>query len=272
MADKTGPTALPLPLVVGHRGNSGSAPENTAAAFTEARAAGADMVETDVRLTADGELFLFHDNTGLRTTNVAEVYPLRAKDPITSFTAGELRRLDAGGHVGGQYAGEGVTFLADLPAAVGYDLGVNLEVKEPASSPGVEQAIARMLAEHDDWLRLLETERVTVSSFDPAAVRKAADLGLPAWLLVGTDPDAVLLDGLDPRTEGVVADHTSLSDDGAAAVRAAGLGLWVYTVNSPAATAAVLALGVDAVITDFPANLRAALGGTRGRSVEPAAG
>lgn len=230
------------------------------------------MVETDVRLTADGELFLFHDETGFRTTNVSHVYPLRAGDPITSFTAGELRRLDAGSYAAAKYAGEPVLFLADLPAALGFDVGVNLEVKTPAGSPGVEEALASMLAEHEGWVRLRETRQVTVSSFDPAAVGKAAGCGLPAWQLVSADPDARLLEGLDPRVQGIVADHLSLTDDGAAAVRAAGLGLWVYTVNAPADTAKVLTLGVDAVITDFPEALRTVLGGSRELSVLSPAG
>ncbi|MDN3905455.1 glycerophosphodiester phosphodiesterase family protein [Arthrobacter sp. YD2] len=246
-----------IPLVVGHRGNSGFAPENTAAAFAQAAVAGANMIETDVRLTADGELFLFHDETGVRTTNVAQVYPLRAEDPITSFTAGELRRLDAGAHFGPEYAGEPIVFLSELPAALGFELGVNLEIKSPASSPGVEQELALMLAGNPDWVQLLETQQLAVSSFDPASVSRLADLHLPAWQLVSTDPDAVLLAGTDPRVRGVVADHRCLTAQGAAAVRAAELGLWVYTVNSDADTAAVLALGVDAVITDFPGNLLA---------------
>lgn len=237
---------------MGHRGNSGLAPENTAVAFAQAAAAGADMVETDVRLTADGELFLFHDETGVRTTNVAQVYPRRAEDPITSFTAGELRRLDAGAHFGPQYAGERIMFLADLPAAVGFGLGINLEIKSPASSPGVEQEVAAMLAGNRDWLRLRETQLLAFSSFDPASVGRLADLRLPAWQLIPTDPDAALLARADPRIRGVVADHLTLTAQGAAAVRAAELGLWVYTVNSKEDTAAVLALGVDAVITDFP--------------------
>lgn len=213
------------------------------------------MVETDVRLTADGELFLFHDETGLRTTDIEQVYPERAGDPITSFTAGELRRLDAGARFHSQYAGERIMFLSELPSAVGFELGINLEIKSPATSPGVEQAVAAMLSDSKDWARLRETQRVDLSSFDPASVRTSADLHLPAWQLISSNPDARLLEQVDPRIKGVVADHKFLDDDGVATVRAAGLGLWVYTVNTPEDTAAVLALGVDAVITDFPGRL-----------------
>ncbi|WP_341394208.1 glycerophosphodiester phosphodiesterase [Arthrobacter sp. G119Y2] len=252
------------PLVVGHRGNSGLAPENTAAAFAQAVAAGADMVETDVRLSADGELFLFHDGTGGRTTNVAEVFPDRADAPITSFTAAELRRLDAGSWFGAQFAGEGILFLADLPAAVGFGLGINLEIKAPHESPGVEAALAAALTA-PDWIRLLRHHPVAVSSFDPAAVRAFAleSPGIPVWQLVETVPDAALLsEGAARGLQGIVADHHSLDASGAEAIRAAGLGLWVYTVNEAPEMSRMLDLGVDAIITDFPGALVDLLGST----------
>lgn len=245
------------PLVVGHRGNSGLAPENTAAAFAQAKTAGADMVETDVRLSADGELFLVHDGTGGRTTNIAEVFPERADAPITSFTAAELRRLDAGSWFGPQFAGEPILFLSELPAAVDFALGINLEIKAPRDSPGVEQALAAAL-NGPDWTRLRRHNLVAVSSFDPAAVRAfaAAAPAIPAWQLVETVPDAAILsDGAARGVQGIVADHHALTVSGADAVRAAGLGLWVYTVNAPAEMSRMLELGVDAVITDFPAVL-----------------
>lgn len=218
------------------------------------------MIETDVRLTADGELFLFHDGTGARTTNIAQVYPDRADDPITSFTAAELRRLDAGGYFGEEFKGEPIVFLNELPDAVGSGLGVNLELKAPADSPGVEQAVAAALA-GPEWTRLREHHPVTVSSFDPAAVRTFAGISpqVPAWQLVEEVPDAELLAEGAGYAQGIVASHVSLTPAGAAAVRAAGLGLWVYTVNSPADMDAVLALEVDAVITDFPDTLIARL-------------
>jgi glycerophosphoryl diester phosphodiesterase len=250
--------------VVGHRGNSGLAPENTAVALAQARAAGADMIETDVRLTADGELFLFHDGTGARTTNVAEVFPDRAEAPITSFTAAELRRLDAGAWFGGQFAGERILFLSELPAAVDFGLGINLEIKAPQDSPGVEEAIAEAL-KGPGWTRLLRHHPVAVSSFDPAAVRAFARAapGIPVWQLVESVPDAALLsEGAARGVQGVVADHHSLHASGADAVRAAGLGLWVYTVNERAEMSRMLDLGVDAIITDYPAKLVDLLGST----------
>ena len=230
------------------------------------------MIETDVRITTDGELFLFHDETGLRTTNVARVYPRRAEDPITSFSAGELRRLDAGAHFGGRFTGERIMFLSDLPAAVGFTMGINLELKSPARSPGIERELAAALASQKDWLRLQQDRQVVISSFDQAAASafSSAAPAVPVWQLVDRDPDHALLASGAPRLRGIVANHRRLTPRGAALVRAAGLGLSVYTVNTPADTAAALALGVDALITDFPGRVGLRLPRTLRRGVPPA--
>ncbi|NNF45663.1 MAG: glycerophosphodiester phosphodiesterase [Desulfofustis sp.] len=87
----------PSPLFnIAHRGVRSLAPENTLAAIKKAWHIGAHGVEVDVSVTADGELILFHDDLLTRTTDVHAVFPERSKDPVTSFTLKELRRLDAG--------------------------------------------------------------------------------------------------------------------------------------------------------------------------------
>lgn len=81
---------------IAHRGARSLAPENTMAAIRKAWEIGADGVEIDVQVSADGQLVVHHDSTLLRTTNVAEYFPDRAHDPITTFLLDELRILDAG--------------------------------------------------------------------------------------------------------------------------------------------------------------------------------
>ncbi|MGV8378035.1 glycerophosphodiester phosphodiesterase family protein, partial [Pseudomonas aeruginosa] len=68
-------------------------PEETAAAYLLARDLGADYLEADVQRSRDGVLVALHDDTLERTTDVAEVFPERAKDPVSSFTLAELKRL-----------------------------------------------------------------------------------------------------------------------------------------------------------------------------------
>ena len=81
---------------IAHRGARSLAPENTMPAFVKAWQTGAQGVETDISVTSDGKLILFHDDTFIRTTNISEIFPKRKKDPIHTFTWEEVQTLDAG--------------------------------------------------------------------------------------------------------------------------------------------------------------------------------
>jgi len=81
---------------IAHRGARSLAPENTMPAFVKAWQTRAHGVETDVSVTSDGKLILFHDDTFMRTTNIAEIFPKRKKDPLHTFTWEEIQTLDAG--------------------------------------------------------------------------------------------------------------------------------------------------------------------------------
>lgn len=84
------------PLVIAHRGARAYAPENTLEAFEKAARLGADMVELDVQLTADGQVVVVHDETLERCSNVREMCPGRGDYRVQSFTLAEIERLDAG--------------------------------------------------------------------------------------------------------------------------------------------------------------------------------
>lgn len=106
-------------MVAGHRGDSANVPENTMAAFRAAIAAGADMIETDVRLTKDGVPVLIHDRTADRTTD--------GKGYVKDMTFAELRTLNAGTKDVPQQIPT-LEELLELLAAT--DVTLNLEVKE----------------------------------------------------------------------------------------------------------------------------------------------
>jgi len=84
------------PALLAHRGASMLAPENTLASAELAAAHQALGFETDVRISLDGVPFLMHDDTLARTTNISEVFPDRVSDPVSNFTIGELKQLNAG--------------------------------------------------------------------------------------------------------------------------------------------------------------------------------
>lgn len=87
-----------MTTIIAHRGARSIAPENTIAAADQAFKAGADLWETDVAVTRDEQLILFHDNSLLRTTNITSVFPEKQKEMYTAFTLAEIRRLDLGSH------------------------------------------------------------------------------------------------------------------------------------------------------------------------------
>lgn len=84
------------PLLIAHRGASMLAPENTLAAADLANSLGVYGLETDVQVSQDGVLFLMHDDTLDRTTDVADLFPGRQDDPASDFTWDELSQLNAG--------------------------------------------------------------------------------------------------------------------------------------------------------------------------------
>ncbi|NKX54793.1 glycerophosphodiester phosphodiesterase family protein [Arthrobacter mobilis] len=258
------------PLLIGHRGAAGTAPENTVAAFKDGRASGADFIEIDVQLSADGVPFLFHDDTAARTTNVEEVFPDRAQAPVTSFTWAELRQLDAGSYFGERFAGERIPHLDDAARIAAGSTGVYIEIKAPKNSPGIEQLVADKLAQDPAWRQLVDAGKVQVIGFDEASNREFARLApdIPLQQLTGTVPDARMLASWAGFADSVGTNYRNLTAGNVADVKAAGLSLGVYTVNGPEAIQAVVDLGVDAVTGDFPIQAARQLDG---RKVLPAA-
>jgi glycerophosphoryl diester phosphodiesterase len=248
------PSGAEDPIVVGHRGAAGTAPENTVPAFKDARAAGVDYLEIDVQLSADGVPFLFHDSTPARTTDVEEVFPGREDDPVTSFTWDELQQLDAGSSFDAQFAGERIPHLDDAARIATVNTGVYIEIKSPQNSPGIEQVVADALAEDRDWAKLLAADKVTVIGFDEASNRTFAGLApdVPLQQLTGGVPDAATIERWAGVVDSVGTNYRTLDAGDVARVDAAGLALGVYTVNSPAAVQHVVDLGVDMITGDFP--------------------
>jgi glycerophosphoryl diester phosphodiesterase len=214
--------------VVCHRGcTEGGAVENTLDAFAAARRLKADGVELDVRLTADGALAVHHD---------AEI---PGAGPIAELGVGDLPAH--------------VPLLADV-FAVCEGMMVNVEIKNAPQDPGWDagEAVAGLTAAAIDeagW-----THHVIVSSFQPATLRavRAADprLALGALWGFGDDPGPALEEA---AAAGFRAVHPFVLSVGAELVQrahAAGLAVNVWTVNGVEDLRAMVALGVDAVITD----------------------
>ena len=226
------------PLVIAHRGASGTCPENTLVAFARAAALGAHMIELDVQLTRDGEVVVMHDWTLERTTDGAGA--------VCDRTLAEIRRLDAGAWFGPAFRGTRVPTLAEVLAAVG--LPVNVELK-PVGDDGLEGRALDVVEE------AAALDRVVFSSFAPSALERLRRRSSAAELAVLWEREPIadalrLAERVGARALHLRKDAV----DGAAMRAAAGAGLPVraWTVNDPGETAHLVDLGVAGIFTDFP--------------------
>jgi glycerophosphoryl diester phosphodiesterase len=247
-----------------HRGESGIAPENTAAAFELAIAAGADYIETDLQLSADGELVIIHDVRLVRTTDAAQVFPDRAPWRVQDFTLAELKTLDAGSWYDAQFAGQRILTLDELLDLVDGRTGLNLELKSPAVNPGLAEKVAAGLRRHPGRIRQAKQgQRLIVTSFDERALRDINEQ-LPdvRVALVGYDvPTTEKLSELAAWVDSFNPDYRRLQPDGATRVIEAGIDLVPWTVDAPEHWQRVIDFGADGVITNYSSALENMLDG-----------
>lgn len=238
-------TELPSPVVIAHRGDSANAPENTLAAFRMAAEKGADAIEFDVKLSADGEVIVLHDQTVDRTTN--------GRGDIRSLPLAALRDLEAGVRFEGRFPGERIPTLEEVFEAVGTRLHMNIELTNYAT-PGdaLVEKVAALVRKH------AMQERVLFSSFFPGNLRRARALlpEVPRGQLAWRGWMGWLARTLFWR--GQFALHPYLTDVTPALVsrlHKAGKRVFVWTVNAEADMNHLIRLGVDGLFTDDPALL-----------------
>lgn len=252
------------PEIVAHRGASADAPENTMRAFELAREQGADMVELDVQMSADGRLVVFHDDDLRRCTNIAEVFSGRADEPLCAFTFDELRALQAHRSLPGAEPGED-TRIPELLEAVAWsqETGVrlNLEIKSlPRLYPDIARRVLetqrRYAAPADSQISSFhhgELARVRASSSVTTALLTAAYIhDLPSYArsldVQAVNLGAHLLGALSVARRGGGDLDTHLIE----AAREAGLAVYVWTVNDAPTWQALAEAGVTGIITDRP--------------------
>ncbi len=228
-----------FPRVFAHRGGGVLAPENTLAALRCGHAHGLRAVEFDVMQVGDGALVLMHDTELGRT--------VKGQGSLASCGFGQLAAADAGSWFSPEFAGEPVpSFAQAADFCQRHGIFMNAEIKPV---PGSEAATGRAVAEA---CNALPAGSVLLSSFSVDALlaaRAAAPL-VPRALLVEAVPGDCheRLRELDAVALHARADQ--LTSEQAVALKAAGFGLMVYTVNDPDKARALFAMGVDAVCTD----------------------
>ena len=230
------------PLLIGHRGASGYRPENTMAAFQLAAEQGADGIEFDVRLSADGQVVIIHDELVDRTTN--------GHGLVSEMELAQLRTLDAGD-------GEQIPTLVQLFETMGDSLLYNIEIKEYQwRNKGLETAVFNLIQQYN------LQNHVIISTFSPFALRRAQKA------VAGTVPTALcrllewkyqhhmyhFIDGDADHPK-----HTMIDEQYMAWAKKRGYRTNTWTVDDPAEAQRLAKLGVHGIITNTPDVIRGAL-------------
>jgi glycerophosphoryl diester phosphodiesterase len=245
-----------MTVIVAHRGASGHAPENTIEAFRMAVEMGADAVETDVHLTADGQLALIHDETLDRTTDRG--------GRVADLTMGDIAAADAG-HAferGGEHPyrrkGLRVPTLPQLLEWLPDSVGLVVEIKARAAVDATIDAL------RDHPIR--DGDRLQLISFDEGALARARELDpdiATGYLLV---PGDSIERGLEYAVHnGHAAVHPWEGDLGLNPLPilqqalAYGRRIGCYVVNEPDRMQELAAFGLWGFVTDYPDVAREAL-------------
>src|SRR5690606_24195686 len=225
--------------VTAHRGAALVAPENTLVAFQAAIDAGADAIEFDVRLSADGAVVVFHDSDFRRI----------AGDPraVVETPLSAMRDIDIGRSFDPAFAGERIATLGEALAFIDRRALALVELK-----PDPHNAQALLDATLRDVRRGGHQDTVTLASLSPELVRAARAAAPWARLALFTN---AALPGTARRTDFDMLGLNHLQVDTAAVrdARRSGYLLQAWTVNDPVRMARYMDLGVDDISTDLPA-------------------
>lgn len=262
-----------MTTIIAHRGARSIAPENTIAAAQKAFKAGADLWETDVAVTRDEQLILFHDFSLQRTTNVADVFPQRQDQLYTQFTLDEIRLLDLGRHFikkdpfgeikKGSISKETLSSfnkerVPTLEQALVFtfenDWKVNLELKAlPENFKGfpIAERVLKLIRRLE-----MNPEKLIVSSFNHSWLRQveALEPAIEIQALIGystTKP----LDWGNFSFSTYNARHTLIDETQIALAKNKKRWVNLFTVNEKSEMIRFIEAGVTGIITDYPQRL-----------------
>ena len=263
--------------VVAHRGSSADVPEHTLEAYVQAIADGADALECDVRLTADGHLVCVHDRRIDRTSD--------GRGIVSTMTLSDLDRLDFGGWYGAQQSSGAevdddeplvmdeerhkvltLERLLELVVDSDREIRLAIETKHPTRYAGlVEERTVALLRRYGlARPRTEQDARIRVMSFSQLSMRRIRALapGLPTVFLMERVPlrfrdgDLPFGAGIAGPSIDIVREHPRYIER----VHRAGHRIHVWTVDEPADVDLCVRLGVDAVITNRPRAVLSHLG------------
>lgn len=232
--------------IFAHRGSSKAAPENTMAAFEKALEDQADGIELDVQLTKDHHVVVIHDELVDRTTN--------GMGPVHHFSLSEIQKLDSGTWFSPSFSGQRIPTLSEVLEWIkDTDLVLNIELKnKKVAYPGLEQKVVELV----EYFGM--EKRVILSSFNHQSLKYLHQLR-PNWR-IGVLFDSYVEEPWNYAKQlGAEAIHPPFQAVYEEAVRichAHGIRLRPFTVDDPVVMERFIQLGIDAIITNVPDQLK----------------
>jgi glycerophosphoryl diester phosphodiesterase len=252
---------LPAPVILGHRGAAGVAPENTLPAFARGLTDGAHILETDVHVTRDDVPVLIHDPSVDRTTD--------GGGAVADLTLAELQQLDAAHHfsdphgVKFPYRDQGIRVPSLREAFEAFpEARFNLEIKAP--EPHLPAAVVELIEELGRAERTLVTSGSDAIQANLRAViaRRGTRPALGASLADILEVVQSALAGETPQTDSMVlqiprdfAGNVLVTPELVDHCHRHGIGVHVWTINEPSEIHELLDLGVDGIVTDHPGRM-----------------
>ncbi len=252
-----------FPLIIGHRGASGVAPENTLAAFARALEDGADGIEFDVRLARDRVPIIIHDAT-LQRTGLRD-------GAVSALTSDELSEVDVGTwfdqkhapSTHASFARERIPTLAQVFEQFGSRCRVSyVEMKcAEAESDALALEVVQLIRAHD------LAQRVVVESFTLDSIKEIKRLAPEVRTAALFErrlarplpsPRRILAQALECQADEIALHHSLASRAMIEAATGAGLQTVVWTIDDSSWAERAVALGLKAIITNYPATMCAA--------------
>jgi glycerophosphoryl diester phosphodiesterase len=222
-------------LISAHRGADNVAPENTIPALEQAIELGADYVEIDVRLTADGEVVLMHDASTARTTDGDLL--------VADSTYEELQQLDAGSWFSEEYTGTRIPTLQEAINVCKGNVLMNIEIKSVDNSGELEEKVAALIADNN-----MEEQCVVTSFKQKSLIRiKKYDENILTGYIYGFGySNRMNYEAMDVLS----IDYRYVTREVVTGAHKKGIAVYVWTVNSRRDMRRMKAIGVDNIITD----------------------
>lgn len=237
------------PLIVAHRGCSGTFPENTMISFKRAIEIGADMIELDVQTSKDGKVIVFHDKELRRTTN--------GIGKINNLTYKELQNLDAGSWFAKEFKGEQIPLLRDVLRLIKGKIKLNIEIKSYGNYVKHNFIVENTI----ELVREYKMEEdVLFTSFDHKLIREYFEfhpdlhVGVlydrkrhfnktPSILKKNMNIEAFVLDIRDAKIKLIES------------ARNCGLIVGVYSIDTEISLEKALKLKTDVIVSNFPEHI-----------------